>query len=696
MPTPTAASRDLQREFSLLRQELQADLQRLTARLDKLENRFDGRLQLPTANLATAHSSDASPRSGDSPSENEMKIDVQNTDLSMVQLSMVVNNGFPPSQPEIEEPQDEQDGLVPFEESAWSFPLVVGLAPAGPCDVTFAIILLLLNLGMQVAFSVIILDENFIGSPFTDHIDNARRWRTSIAHDYTHMDLAKTSLVSRVCSEDGALILSTPQANLIQQINSFLSLGLDQFQPGFFQVGSLLSMLCILLWSLCVYKEYRSIWLTSEAVWRIPRSKCTLFRDNEFHTISTGRLKILLFTYVARAAIASLLLGAGIRWLAQTTSISELMLNAVSLNAILDVDEFLFAGFTPISIQLAVRTLEPLKMKYSRRRSQLETWSLFVLLVGTITLPYFVLLNPLGEQMVQVKHELCAGNQTFVVGRSTETQMTVGLVTRHPQEASELTVTELAVEEHKFNGPNEVPYLINFMETDVHFYEALGRDMAAEVKNWGLCIEKEVLMLGVFFYQDPLITPYSDLMLRQAATSLGTADVSRGCAGLKHLCNDPNARLLRMVCGHTCGCTDPLASAWHKVTAQGCIAACSQIAFDAAAATCQDNIDSENWEVFWNSYPDVMTAFWGNNVTESAVYPVMLSVADAMKSSGCSALMDPQWQAEPGVNHRWCEGYPPLWRPLAWQCPESCGCKDITPLPAYCPSRCAATSNETR
>lgn len=69
--------------------------------------------------------------------------------------------------------------------------------------------------------------------------------------------------------------------------------------------------------------------------------------------------------------------------------------------------------------------------------------------------------------------------------------MTVGLVTRHPQEASELTVTELAVEEHKFNGPNEVPYLINFMETDVHFYEALGRDMAAEVKNWGLCIEKE-------------------------------------------------------------------------------------------------------------------------------------------------------------------------------------------------------------
>lgn len=136
---------------------------------------------------------------------------------------------------------------------------------------------------------------------------------------------------------------------------------------------------------------------------------------------------MLLFTYLARAAIASLLLGAGMRWLAGapswrkmmtkhvatkkvaiaeklltlfffgflffvsqtifpiqkgTTSITELMLNAVALNAILDVDEFLFAGFTPISIQLAVQKLEPVKMTYSRRRSQMETFGLLILLVG--------------------------------------------------------------------------------------------------------------------------------------------------------------------------------------------------------------------------------------------------------------------------------------------------------------------------
>lgn len=47
-----------------------------------------------------------------------------------------------------------------------------------------------------------------------------------------------------------------------------------------------------------------------------------------------------------------------------------------------------------------------------------------------------------------------------------------------------------------------------------------------------------------------------------------------GCAELKDLCSDPDARLLRMICGATCGCSNPYASAWHKVTTQGCLGTC--------------------------------------------------------------------------------------------------------------------------
>lgn len=47
-------------------------------------------------------------------------------------------------------------------------------------------------------------------------------------------------------------------------------------------------MLCILLWALCVYKEYRSVWLALEAIWQIPRSWSTDFRHNRFYSISKG------------------------------------------------------------------------------------------------------------------------------------------------------------------------------------------------------------------------------------------------------------------------------------------------------------------------------------------------------------------------------------------------------------------------
>lgn len=40
-----------------------------------------------------------------------------------------------------------------------------------------------------------------------------------------------------------------------------------------------------------------------------------------------------------------------------------------------------------------------------------------MLLAGTLLLPYFGLLQPLGETMLMVKKELCGGNQTFVVGQ---------------------------------------------------------------------------------------------------------------------------------------------------------------------------------------------------------------------------------------------------------------------------------------
>ena len=113
-------------------------------------------------------------------------------------------------------------GDVFFGESAWTFPFILGLTSASPLDVTLAILLLLLNLGMQIMFAYVILGPSFMGAEFSEEIATAQRWRDGIAHDYKYMDLSQTSLATRVCSGDGALILSTVQATLVNQINSFM------------------------------------------------------------------------------------------------------------------------------------------------------------------------------------------------------------------------------------------------------------------------------------------------------------------------------------------------------------------------------------------------------------------------------------------------------------------------------------------
>jgi len=669
MPTPKA-SHDLHTEFLLLRQELKSHLQELDARLQRLEARNE--LEMTPIALSTNE------KMGDETVATKVA-ELPNVEIKMDAVSLG----------ETAQSSEDfvQEGDVHFGESAWSFPLVIGLAPAGMWDVTFSIVLLLLNLGMQGAFSIIILNDYFMGTPFEEQIAYAERWRRSMAYDYQYMDLGGRSLVSRVCAVDGALILSTTQATLVEQINSFLGLEVDQFEAVFFQPGTLLCMLCILLWGLCVYKEYRSIWLGLEAVWRIPRSKRTVFRDNVFHSISPGRFKMLLFTYLARAAIASLLLGAGMRWLAGTTSITELMLNAVALNAILDVDEFLFAGFTPISIQLAVQKLEPVKMTYSRRRSQMETFGLLILLVGTLLGPYLLLLAPLAESMLKVKRELCFGNQTFVVGRNPDSQLNVGLVTKSGFDDN-LTVIEWAVDRHKFNTGFEEPYLIFFAPNDILFDQYLNRGIEEEVAQWAICIEAEILEPTGPYYGDPLIAPLVNVMLRMAAYSLGRFDAT-GCAELKDLCPRPDARLLRMICGATCGCSNPYASAWHKVTPQGCIGTCLQAATNTLSASpCEDQNVTEDWLLFWDSYAPSMTAFYGNDVSSSSIYPAMQEMISVMKSRGCAGLTNESMQTELATRASWCQGYPPLWRPLAGQCPVSCGCLGASPLPSYCSSSC--------
>lgn len=668
MPTPSGrnGSADClgngqETEFDVLRREFQAEVEKLSARLACVEQSLKSNMELA---VAAADSNDR-----EQLGNHEMELQKVEPEFATVECRTDCSDSLHP----------ESD--VHFEESAWTYPLVIGLVDAKAIDVAFAILLLLLNLCMQLLFSYIITRPEFMGEEFSDKVTVAKQWRTSFAHDHKYVDLSSTSLVSRVCSADGALILATTQATMVMHINNYLGLKPDQFEAGFLQPGILLCVLCIVLWGLCIYKEFRRTGLALEAVWKLPRSEKTLTRDNAIQSLSKSRFLALICTYFTRFVIAGVLLFSGVQWLARTTSITDLMLNAVALNAILDVDEFLFAGFTPISLQVAIKDLEPIKVRYTSRRSQLESVCMFLLLLGTFLLPYVSLLQPLGVAMMDVKREMCGGNQTFVVGENAQTQVVLGYKTATGRSSDE-PVMELAVRTHHSQPPGVDPLYITFVDS-MEFDRERTVSMADESNDFTLCMESAVLQPTGIFYQDPVLTSILSPRLRTAAAYLGILDVKE-CEEMRDFCNRSDARQLRLMCGDTCGCTDPRASNWFMVAAYGCSESCSRVALETFRGQCQDAPNDDKWKQLWDGYLPALESVVAGISQSQQLYETMQQVIAAMKEGGCQTLAHPDFRMEVGSSRTWCEGNPSLYRPFSWQCPVTCGCLAANP-PSYCP-----------
>ncbi|CAE7790008.1 unnamed protein product [Symbiodinium sp. CCMP2456] len=650
---------NMARIHTLLQDQLQSDLARVHERLERLE-----------AHLGLEKRSGAEPNS---------------TSLDEVNLQVVCTDPGK-SGSKCNDEKLEEFSEVHFEESVWSIPVVFGLVDVGCFDMLFAGILVFLSLGMQAAFSWILLTDDFIGEGFDAQMDSAKTWRTSVAHDHKHMDLADRSLVSRVCAGDESLILSTNQATLVEHINSFLGLSELDFEPPFFQPGVLLCMLCIIQWSLCVYKELRRIWLQFEATCSVAKSRRTAFLDNSFGSISWFRFCMLLTTYLLRVGIASVLLGGGVLWLARTTSIEELMLNAVALNSILDIDEFVFAGMTPIKIQHAIQNLSPIRIKYSRCRSQLEAFVHFSSLLALICASYFLLLVPLSDTMLAVKMELCGGLQTFVVSYNAETQLVIGLYTAETSDARNLSISESAVQSFKGAPPGTYPEFIRFAATKGLFQQEVSRSMEDEASQYPLCLELDVLNENGNFHTDMTLRPLATMVLNSAAAAVGRAGV-QSCQELRAHCDDADGRLLRLVCGDTCGCTDPFSSAWYKVQAQGCSVSCLERRQPKLQnRSCQDLPVDDAWRTFWSSYATVLSSYFGQPVEATQAFSQVNQTLQALGAGGCPVLA--QFPRDFLTGTFWCEGTPDLVRSLASICPQTCGCDNPSQVSPLCPPRC--------
>jgi len=367
----------------------------------------------------------------------------------------------------------------------------------------------------------------------------------------------------------------------------------------------------------------------------------------------------------------------------------------------LDIDEFLFEAMVPTKIQLAIQKLQPIQLKYTKGKSQVESAFNFTMLLVMLLVPYLVLIVPLTQRMLEVKREMCFGIQNFVVAYNSDVGMAYGLMTNEKRFVNSLTLAEEAVNNYKFklDGPwkpvsDEPPPAPDFMQLGLYTQEfEFGRirKMTEEAAYWPVCWEQDVDPYGPAENASALVA-IAHSRMRAAAFNLGLGtNVTPTCAELRHTCYIPEARMVRLMCGQTCGCTDPLATPWYKRKAEGCAEMCLlQRETRMRALPCQDFPQAgaqESWNQFWDNYAEIVSAYYGQDRLELGD----LSAVSMMKAGGCPMLQ--AFPKDPITGEIWCLGAADFFGPLTYLCPEACGCRNVTSGSEFgllCPSSCSS------
>merc|ERR1712136_269611 len=177
--------------------------------------------------------------------------------------------------------------------------------------------------------------------------------------------------VRGVCEPGGKHTLSTSysQMMLIEEASGYFEEALLGFSWG-----PLLTIVEIALWSGTMVSQARSLFDLMVALseltdwrWRSARTKFAVTLKNiEMITMTPRRYLWMTFAVVLQTAVIFILLIFGCLWMAKSSSVIELLLNAVALAFITDTDELLFITIVPTTLKNLVKKMEPLPLKPPR------------------------------------------------------------------------------------------------------------------------------------------------------------------------------------------------------------------------------------------------------------------------------------------------------------------------------------------
>ena len=148
----------------------------------------------------------------------------------------------------------------------------------------------------------------------------------------------------------------------------------DYFQEALLGVswGPLLTTIVIAIWSGTMVSQATSLfdltfalWELTDWRWRGGKTKFAVTLNNNFeiNKIAPPRFFWMMFAVALQTAVIVILFVFGCLWMAKSSSVTELLLNAVALAFITETDELLFNTIMPITFQNLVKKMEPLPLK---------------------------------------------------------------------------------------------------------------------------------------------------------------------------------------------------------------------------------------------------------------------------------------------------------------------------------------------
>mmetsp|Transcript_103022 Transcript_103022/g.183022 ORF Transcript_103022/g.183022 Transcript_103022/m.183022 type:complete len:694 (-) Transcript_103022:22-2103(-) len=389
-----------------------------------------------------------------------------------------------------------------LQESVWDAAVLFGLPGNGlsKSDALIASFALVLNTILQLGFCV------FVHVGFESEFSDKRaaqselaRWRTRYGHN---LALAEEetgrSLVSMVCNFDKSVSSSARQSLLVDQLFKYLGHATQNSSPTS-APGFVLTLFALACWMLSIIAEVRCIIRFGLAVSTLNGKGSGL-----------QRTMVLAFILASRLTVATLLFIHGSWFLSYTIELSDIILNAVALLFILEIDELLYKTLLTHQLHTALTSMKPLQVskKASLSWHRLEGLTMLAMFCGCFVAVVCWAALPMFHNVRTVYDTLCGGDVDFVYSQdavtlwpSFTTSPLFNDLTKYPPEILVANVSKLVaartVVSHGKLPPQETEHRV-FLSEGV--LSTVQRWSGMSLKEWTSqqpCINDDVAMHDV-------------------------------------------------------------------------------------------------------------------------------------------------------------------------------------------------------